>query len=275
MALGLKFKQRLVQAFSLFMLNSNLGGGRVFGFCLPIMHCNACALSWTLCPIYKLSELVQFHQSLVSVEWLTIAAVFGLCAVAGRFFCGWVCPAGFIQDLLYKIPSPKFKMPASLQWMKYGVLFALVIGVAYFLGKEVPAFFCTYCPTATLEVTVPGMLFSPDYQPGIIGNWRLAVLAIVLILAVTSERSFCKIMCPIGAMVAITNKFALFSVKLSADKCIHCHKCDKACPMDVPVERCATTGKKVSSNLECVECLTCESVCPTNAITNNSHIIRK
>jgi len=275
MSLGLKFKQRVVQTLSLIVLNSNVRGAETFGFCLPVMHCNTCPWSWTLCPVYKLTELVQFHEPLVSVEWLVIAAIFAVCAFVGRFFCGWICPAGFVQDLLYKIPSPKFSIPIHMQWLKYGFLFITVVAVAYFIGKEVPAFFCAYCPTSTIESIIPAMIFSPEYVLGAAGYWRFPVLALVLLLAVTSARSFCKIMCPIGAMVAITNKFSLFSIKLSADKCIHCHKCDKSCPMDVPVEKCATTGKKVSRDLECVECLTCEGVCPTTAISNNSRIVHK
>lgn len=275
MSLSLKFKQRLVQTISLVLLNSNVRGAETYGFCLPIMHCNACPLSWTLCPVYKLSELLQFHEPLISLEWLIIAAIFALCALVGRFFCGWVCPAGFVQDLLYKTPSPKFNIPVSMQWLKYGFLCITVVGVAYFLGKEVPVFFCSYCPTAAIESVIPAMLFSPGYELGAAGYWRFPALVLVLVLVVTSERSFCKIMCPIGAMVAITNKFSLFSMKLSADKCIHCHKCDKSCPMDVPVENCSNTGKKINRNLECVECLTCESVCPATAITNNSKVLHK
>ena len=275
MSLGLKFKQRLAQTISLVVLNSNLRGAETYGFCLPVMHCNACPLSWTLCPIYKLSELVQFHEPLISMEWIIIAAIFTICALVGRLFCGWICPAGFVQDLLYKIPSPKFNLPRWTQWMKYGFLFITVLAVAYFAGKEVPGFFCGYCPTATIESVIPAMLFSPEYNIGPAGYWRFLVLVLIIILAVGNNRNFCKIICPIGAMVAITNKFSLFSMKLSADKCIHCHKCDKSCPMNVPVENCATTGKKVSRDRECIECLSCEGVCPTTAITNNSHIVHK
>jgi polyferredoxin len=166
-------------------------------------------------------------------------------------------------------------MPAFMQWSKYGFLGITVILVAYFWGKEVPAFFCTYCPTATIESIIPAMIFSPDYLLGAAGHWRFLVLAVVLFLAVANHRSFCKIMCPVGALVAITNKFSLFSMKLSADKCIHCHKCDRSCPMDVAVEKCTTSRNKINRDLECIECLTCEGVCPTTAITNNSRIVHK
>jgi len=275
MAFGLKFKQRLVQTLSLIILNSNLRGAETFAVCLPVMHCNACPLSWTICPIFRMSELIQYHQSIFTSDWLIIGIMLAACVVVGRFFCGWICPAGFVQDLLYKIPSPKFEIPAFMQWLKYGFLTITVIIVSYFAGKEVSYFFCSFCPTASIESVIPAMIFSPEYVIGAAGFWRFLVLAIVLVLVIMNNRNFCKIMCPIGALVAITNKFSLFSMKLAADKCIHCHKCDANCPMDVQVENCAKTGKKVSRDLECIECLTCESVCPTNAIKNNSHILKK
>ena len=275
MSFSIKFKQRVVQTLSFLALNSNFRNAEMFGICLPVMNCNACPISWTLCPIYRISELVQFHESLFSTEWLVIAAMFGFCVLVGRFFCGWICPAGFVQDLLYKIPFPRITLPSYAKWFKYAFLIITVFGVAYFAGKEVPAFFCTWCPTATVETIIPAMITSPEYSLGAAGHWRFLVLAIVILLALANHRSFCKLMCPIGALVALTNKFSFLSLRLHTDKCIHCGKCDKTCPMDVPVETCSAGTRPINRNTECIECLNCESVCPTSAITNNSRLVRK
>ena len=104
---------------------------------------------------------------------------------------------------------------------------------------------------------------------------RFSVLAVVLFLAVANHRSFCKIMCPIGAMVALTNKFSFLSLRLDGKTCIHCKKCDQACPMDVAVEPCSVSGRKINRHPECIECLTCEEVCPVTAIGNNSKLLSK
>lgn len=274
MSLFLTTKRRLIQWLSLVALTSNVRGVTSFNVCLPVMHCNACPLTWTICPIYKMSELIQFHESLWSREWLPIVILLGVCVIVGRFFCGWICPAGFVQDLLFKIPTPKIRLPGWSTWLKYGFLGISVVAVAYWAGKEVPYFFCSYCPTATVEAVIPAMLTSPEYTLGPGGVLKFVVLPVVLVMAVLHHRSFCKIMCPIGALVAVTNRFSLFSVRLDPARCVHCRKCNESCPMDVPVEETSRGKGGVSRNTECIECLTCEAVCPAKAIGNNSRVLR-
>ncbi len=234
--------------------------------CLPIIHCNACPLTWFACPIYTISELIQFH----AVPWLTLGLIAGFGVFLGRFFCGWVCPIGLLQDLVHGIPSPKIRFPSFLRWMKYVFLIAGVGLVAFFAGKEVLYFFCKYCPVATIEVAVPQMIVDRDWTMDTWRILRLSVLALVLVLVLFNIRSFCKIMCPVGALVAVANKFSLYTIRLDPGKCVHCRKCDKACPMDVPVENTSRTGRSVNRHTECIECLKCQEVCPVKAITNNS-----
>ncbi len=72
----------------------------------------------------------------------------------GRFICGWLCLFGLIQELLYKIPTPKLKIPDKvdrvLRYVKYVILLVFVIGLPLLYrtdnGSGVP-FFCKYiCP---------------------------------------------------------------------------------------------------------------------------------
>jgi len=276
MALLLTTKRRIVQILAAILLTCNFtvfSSTTVFfgSVCLPIIHCNACPLTWFNCPIYTISEYVQFH----SVAWLALGLVAGVGVLVGRFFCGWICPMGLLQDLLHAIPSPKFRVPSFFRWLKYAFLIVGVGVVAYSVGKDVLYFFCAYCPVATLEVPLPQMIANRDWA---MDTWRIlrfSVLVVVLVLVVFNMRGFCKWMCPVGALVAFTNKFSLFTVRLDPATCIHCGKCDKACPMGVPVEACSHTGRAVSRHSECIECLTCQQVCPVDAIRNNGRILKK
>lgn len=274
--LTLPTRRRIVQVLVAVLLTSNFTyfTSRAFFFgnvCLPIIHCNVCPLTWFACPIYTISEYIQFH----AIPWLALGLIAGFGVVFGRFFCGWICPMGLLQDLLHGIPSPKLRLPSFVRWLKYAFLFLGVGGAAYWAGKDVLYFFCQYCPVATMEVTLPQMIAGRDLAMDAVRVLRLSVLTVVLALVFFNIRGFCKMMCPVGALIAVANKFSLFTIKLDPAACIHCGKCTKSCPMGVPVEDSSHTGRSINRHTECIECLTCEQVCPVNAIHNNSRLIRK
>lgn len=268
---SLNLKRRFVQILSLIGLNSNFGTSSVGSFCLPVMNCNACPISWLNCPIYLLSEAVQGF----SIPWLSLAIFAGFGLLFGRFLCGWVCPLGFLQDLLYKIPSRKIQFPRWLASPKYAVFLLLVVGAAFWLTKTHPAFWCNYCPTAALQVKIPLMIQYQKYDIDSKAFLWIGMLLLFFVAAIFNHRSFCKVLCPIGAAMALTNKYTPLRLRLEKARCIHCHACDRKCPMDVPVESCSESGRTISRHTECIECLTCEQTCPTTAIRNNSHLLRK
>ncbi len=259
--------RRRVQILAAILLTCNLTvftSAAVFfgGVCLPIIHCNACPLTWFSCPIYTISEYVQFH----SVPWLALGMLAAIGALAGRFFCGWICPMGLLQDLLQRVPAPRLRLPFAMRWLKYGILLGTVGAAAYWVGKEAFFFFCNTCPVATLEVTLPGMVLARGGPVDAGRLLRLVVLAGVLALVLLNARAFCKAFCPVGALVAWANKVALVPLRLDPAACIHCGRCDRACPMRIPVEDCSRTGRAVNRHSECIVCLECARTCPTRAI---------
>jgi ferredoxin-type protein NapH len=271
MSLLLTAKRRIVQWASLVLLTSNLWGFSAGRFCLPVLHCEACAWSWLGCPIGVMSAAIAFHE----FPWLAVGLVAGVAVLVGRFFCGWICPTGLAQDLLYKIPAPKFALPRPLAWLKYAVLLVSVVLAAYFFGKEHLAFFCNLCPTAAIEVVVPQLIMTRDFAFDAARILRFAILGALIVLAIGNHRSFCKLVCPIGAMVALGNKLSWLRIGLNATTCVHCMKCNAACPMEIPVESCSRTGRAINRDPECIECLNCQQACPVNAITNNTRVLTK
>jgi len=216
-----------------------------------------------------MSASIAFH------EWplLVLATLLVIGALVGRFLCGWVCPMGFLQDLLYMMPKPKFSLPRRLSLVKYGVLALSVVFVAFFLGKGSPYFFCNLCPTAAIQVAIPEVIRHRLFSTTHLLNAKFIILIAVVVLAIGSSRSFCKILCPIGALIAITNRFSLLSIRIRNDTCVDCFACEKACPMDVPLVKTLESGRAVSRHLECIECMKCEEACPPGAISNNTRII--
>jgi ferredoxin-type protein NapH len=270
----LSTRRRVVQTLSLLLLNSNFWGLGTERVCLPIMNCEACAIAWLGCPIGMMGSNLAFREWPLLVLGMTL--VVG--ALFGRFFCGWVCPMGLLQDLLHKIPSKKFNLPRWTTWIKYAFLVVTVFILGFVFGKEPdvsPFFFCNLCPTAALQVVLPTMLIYHDFELTFARSLRLGILVIVLVLSLGVHRGFCKVMCPIGALIAFANRFSFLSLKLHKPTCVSCSKCDTSCPMDVPVMDSPETGRAISRDTECIECLTCEQVCPTKAISNNSRILKR
>lgn len=270
MSISLIVKRRAVQSAAVVLLTSNVVGYSLGGACLPILHCEACTLSWFGCPIGMMASTIAFHE----IPWLVLGMVLGAAALVGRWFCGWICPSGLVQDLLFKIPSPKFTFPAWTRYIRYAVLVGPVILIAYYLGRDHFLSFCKWCPTATATVGIPQAVKCGTIEDGA-ELFRLGLLAVMLVLAVMSSRWFCKVLCPIGAMTSLGNRFSWLAVRMNTDKCGSCKRCDRECPMEVKVESRRATGERINRDPNCIECLKCEEVCTKEAITNNSRVLRR
>ena len=225
--------------------------------CTPVMNCHGCQFSHFTCPI---GVLLHYPGQFLTIPFLVLGTVLVLGGLFGRFLCGWVCPMGLLQDLLYKIPSPKFRIPGWMGYGKYAALIGLVILVPWFAGYTSSWTYCqTFCPTAALQVTIPtiaqgeykiGMEATPitgnaisipaverqnsetkQWQPNWPATIKIYITLAFLVLFVFSSRIFCKTFCPIGAMMALFNHVSLGKVKLPP-KCIRCNRCSNECPTD-------------------------------------------
>lgn len=224
----------------------------------PVFFCHSCPWATMACPI---GVLMNFG-TLRIFPFVTLGILGLVGVVGGRFVCGWLCPFGWLQDWLHKIPTRKFHTPKVLRFVKYALLVVTVLAIPLvFPGK--PWTFCDYCPSGTLESMYPWAIMGGwDVSTGLFGGFnarffaRTAVLVGVLLLAVFVSRGFCRVFCPIGAMFGLFNRFSLFRYKLTYHKCNGCAACAKVCPVDIdPVKRI--------NDAECIRCYEC---------TNTKHI---
>ena len=86
---------------------------------------------------------------------LAIGTLLAFGAAFGTLICGWACPFGFLQDLLGRVPTPKFRLPGACTGCDYAVLLGLVLVVPYFWGEDHWFFICRLCPAGALEAAVP------------------------------------------------------------------------------------------------------------------------
>ena len=242
---------------------------------------------------------LQFMLYNVVFPWLAIASFLIVGVLVGKSFCGWVCPFGFIQDLIGFIKRKKWQISPrtheSMVYIKYGVLgITLFVSVTFSvsglvgssrgyesaLGVFAKAPFTTLSPAETLFGTLPKMI--SDYSnatlevpfleqlSGIASVplifWvQLAIMVAVLIFSAYVPRGWCKYFCPHGAIMAILNKFSFLGLGRDLAKCVkgECRLCVEACPMNV---RILDLPWEKFSDMECIYCMKCVDVCPNKAI---------
>ncbi len=259
--LSLTAYRRSVQFVSLLLLHSSWGP-EVKWLCNPVLSCHSCVLSWFACPVGVFVHYSAYH----TFPWLAGGTVLLLGVLVGRLLCGWNCPFGFLQDLLHKIPSPKFALPNWTGYGRYLVLLVMVFCAPFFLGEETLWSFCRYCPASALQVTVPNLVQNGVGEVSGMLLAKLAVLVIALVAAVVSSRAFCKVLCPIGAILSPLNLITFWKVKVPTQNCAGCGKCDTVCPQNgAPAERIAK-GIAPNRSLECVVCHECQTTCPAPGV---------
>lgn len=235
--------------------------------CLPGLNCYSCPGALGACPIGSLQAVIGSPKHNLSFYVVGFFLFTG--ALFGRVVCGFLCPFGLVQDLLYKIPFIKKRknMPGHkvLVWIKYVILALFVIILPMFavnaFGISEP-WFCKYiCPSGTLLGGIPLIATNEGLQQALGGLfiWKVSVLAIILLWSLWVYRPFCKYLCPLGAVYGWFNPIALSRFRVEKEDCIDCKKCKSACPMDIPVY-------DKPNSAECIRCGKCVQACPTECI---------
>ena len=235
--------------------------------CVPGLNCYSCPGAFGSCPIGAFQAVISSRNYQFTFYVTGFLLFFG--ALFGRFVCGWLCPFGLIQDLLYKIPFVKKlrKLPGDrwLRLLKYVILAGFVIVlpliVLDIVGQGQP-WFCKYiCPSGTLFAGIPLVASNPALQSalGWLFNWKVTVLVVLLLLSVAVYRPFCRYLCPLGAIYGLFNPVALYRFRIDTQKCTQCGACQRACPMGIPVQ-------SAPNSPECIRCGKCKAACPHGAI---------
>jgi len=262
--------RRKVQYLTAFLANPYLIGfahgtiyqGNAKLVCVPFLNCYSCPGAIFSCPVGAIQAIaggVSYRLSLYVVGFLLAAG-----SVLGRFICGWLCPFGLIQELLAGLSKTKLRFARVLTYPKYAIMALLVPTVIAWggvTGTAVPLF-CKYlCPAGTLEGGIPlvGMDLSLRALTGVLFQWKVAVLAVIMFASVYIYRPFCRGLCPLGAFHGLLNGVALVSLNVNRDRCTACGLCSEACPLDLDLP-------DRLNDPECIRCLRCLRACPQEAV---------
>ena len=232
--------------------------------CVPGLNCYSCPGALGSCPIGALQAVITSKD--YQFSFYVIGLLMGFGAIFGRTICGWLCPFGWVQDVLYKIPvfNKKRRLPYERVFNKFKylilILFVILLPIASFGGNS-PWFCKVICPSGTLMAGIPLVLTNPLLQNSIgwLFNWKLFVLMVIVIASIKIYRPFCRYLCPLGAVYSVFNPISLNRLKVDLEKCTSCGLCQNTCGMDLPVFQ-------QPNSLECIRCGKCIKACPHQAI---------
>ena len=267
-------RRNSIQLFATFLTNIHLPNflqgvlynGKVKQVCVPGLNCYSCPGATGSCPVGSFQAVVGSSKFNFSYYITGLLIFFGI--MLGRFICGFLCPFGWFQDLLHKIPTKKFstKKLKVLRYLKYGVLLITVVALPILLTNNAGTgspYFCKYiCPQGILEGGIPLSLVDKTIRAtlGTLFTLKFTILMAVIILSVLFYRPFCKWLCPLGAFYALFNKISFLNYHVDGHKCVSCGKCRRTCKMDVDIT-------KNNAHTECIRCGECLKGCPTQAIS--------
>ena len=244
--------------------------GNLKGICIPILNCYSCPSAIGACPIGSMQNFfasMKFNLSLAHYQLgLYVLGFLGAVgSLVGRMPCGWLCPFGFLQELMYKIPTRKFTIPRFMSYFRYVFLVIMVIALPLLLLDEFglgETWFCKWvCPAGTLEAGIPLVALNENIrnQIGFLFSWKLMVLVLFLAWMVFSQRPFCRTVCPLGAILGLFNKASFFRMVVHEDRCEKCNNCYRNCPVGLKVY-------ESPNSFDCIRCLKCVDGCEYGTI---------
>jgi len=186
-----------------------------------------------------------------------------LAVIGNKMICGWACPFGALQEIIYSIPIlrriKQKKLPFILtNTIRAGLFLFTLLFLFGIIGASKG--FVIY------HYVNPFNLFNLDFE-------SLSILLTVIIAlggAFIIYRPFCQLICPFGFISWIAEKFSIFRIRIDKDKCTQCGACIKVCPLEAAKGRVA--GNKLPA--DCFSCARCLNVCPVDAIQYKS-VFRK
>lgn len=235
----------------------------------------------------------------VIFPWLALASFLVTGIAIGKSMCGWVCPFGFVQDLVGFVKRKQADFSSrthgTMIYTKYFVLgIVLFVSLTFSASKLVGAGegyesaigifakapFTALSPAETLFRTVPAMIY--DFRMALVTKsvmdalsgistlpplfWiQFFIMAFVLVFAAYIPRGWCRYFCPHGAIMAALNRFSFLGLRRDPAKCAKggCRLCVSVCPMRVPI---LDLPWEKFSDPECIYCMKCVDACHDRAI---------
>jgi polyferredoxin len=246
-------------------------------------------------------DIVQVSLSIPQFPWITLGLVFLIGAISGRLMCGWICPIGFLQDLMIAVRgrvthvSPRTHSQAiKIKYLVLGatLLVSGTLGLALLLGvgseyKKALGPFATglmipLSPDSIIFGTVRELIIATiekvsETQATLNFEllqkliWSIPSLLIFQLFVILSfffasykiPRFWCRYLCPTGALMALFQSFSMLGMKREPVKCSRCPHAEPSCPMQIKI---LDMPWEKFNHPECIFCMECADACPNNSL---------
>ena len=206
-----------------------------------------------------------FHSfiklGIINAGVLLVIAAFIFTLIFGRFFCGWACHFGAIQELSWYILK-KLKIKVKTIDSKLITILPIIVLLNFYVMPNI--LYSIKNPWNGISIS----LNEPEiwkFLPGFIIGLLTFVIDGFLIVYFLGKKGFCRFICPWGAFLKIPTSLSLFKVRKTGE-CTHCHVCTTECPIGIDVSYEINTFNKVV-NSNCTSCMNCTTGCPSNALS--------
>lgn len=194
---------------------------------------------------WQIAALLQRMMVDFSVVWLGILLVIVLITlILGRVYCSVLCPLGLMHEMLEFVFGRRRKLQKNRPY-KYliaaGVL-GMMLGGSVIAAQKIEPY------------AIAGQILSGTV-------YGLVMLGLIAVAVWFGGRIFCTNICPVGAILGLMAKHALFRVYIDDKACVACGACANKCQAG-----CIDVKNKTIDNEACVKCLKCLSVCKKSAI---------
>ncbi len=233
-------------------------------------------------------QKIQFGPALLSLSIVTLVCLIAATLLFGRVYCSIICPLGIFQDFFNWLSKKfnkkkKYGYKAENRWLRYGTLVVLAVswllGFTFLVGLLEP--YSAYGRMAD-EILKPLYILGNNLFAWIserTGSYRffkvilslksvtslvVAILTLLIVghIAYHHGRTWCNTLCPVGTVLGFFSRFALFRIRIDADRCNHCQACGKKCKAF-----CIDSKNQTIDYSRCVGCFDCLDACRQKALT--------
>lgn len=207
-----------------------------------------------------LRGLVQFFQAIGMgrygiIDTLMVLGAFILMTLIGvKLVCGWGCPVGALQEMLYHLPVfSGVKKKRTPFWLSNSIRIILFLIFLVLLFGWIPGF----REQSIYRFVNPFKLFEWDFR-----MTAPIIIAIILVPSIFYYRGYCQWVCPFGLLSWLIQDLSVFRVRVNRKTCINCTKCVRACPTNAAKD--IYEGKTIK--VDCFSCSRCLTVCPNGSL---------